>query len=74
MTKAARGGRKRFRRRDRDGAGAFEAGSERDLTDYVGGYLIPEDQQPATTKWQPSRRGNSPHHQRDRRDRGDSRA
>jgi hypothetical protein len=62
MARTARGGRKRFRRRDRDDAGAPEGAAERDLTDYVGGYLIPEDQQTATTSWRPSRRGNSPHH------------
>jgi hypothetical protein len=64
MARTGRKERRRLRRLDRDGAEAtaFDHVAERELADYVGGYLIPEDQQSATTQWHPSRRGNSPHH------------
>jgi hypothetical protein len=61
MARAARDGRRRFGRRRRD-ASASEQEPERDLTAFVGDYLIPEDQRVATSHWHPSRRGNSPHH------------
>jgi hypothetical protein len=62
MAKTTRGTGKRFRRRGAAEQPAPGHRTERTLSDVVGDHLIPEEQVPATTKWHPSRRGNSPHH------------
>jgi len=58
----ARRERKRLGRRDRDTGTTFEHWSQRDLADLVSDHLIQGEKAAATSKWHPSRRGNSPHH------------
>jgi hypothetical protein len=62
MARAGHGERKRFRRRAPEAPVAFDHWSERDLADIVSDHLIASDKASATSKWHPSRRGNSPHH------------
>lgn len=62
MTARTGRGRRRFRRRNGDDTGAPKPASARDLSEVVGDFLIPDDQHGATSRWHPSRRGNSPHH------------